>query len=40
MWIESWFDVGGRHVGVAVKRLEGGDGERLSAEMAWFAQTH
>jgi hypothetical protein len=38
MWIESSFDVGGRRVGVSIKRLDGRDGDRLSAEMAWFAQ--
>src|ERR1700681_3340422 len=38
MWVESWFDVGGCHVYVLVKRLDEDDGQRLSAEMAWFAQ--
>jgi hypothetical protein len=38
MWIESEFDVGGRHVLVSVKRVDDLEGERLAAEMAWFAQ--
>ena len=37
MWIESSFDVGGHHVCISVKRLDGRDGERLSAEMRKWA---
>jgi hypothetical protein len=38
MWVESGFDVSGRHVSISVKRLGDHEGERLAAEMAWFAQ--
>ena len=37
-WTECSFDVEGRHVGVAVKRLDPDERQRMAAEIAWFAE--
>jgi hypothetical protein len=37
-WTECSFHVQGRHVGVAVKRLEPDERQRMAAEIAWFAE--
>jgi hypothetical protein len=37
MWIESSFDVDGRHFRVSAKRLVDHERERMAAEIAWFA---
>jgi hypothetical protein len=36
-WIHSGFDLSGRHVHVAVRRLGSDERLRLAAEIAWFA---
>ncbi len=37
-WTECSFDVEGRHVGVAVRRLDHDERQRMAAEIAWFAE--